>query len=57
MPSGLIVGQTPGNWPGISLLAFVFGYSANSFIALLEWANRKVLMSARGEGDDKGKAA
>ncbi|MFD3190203.1 hypothetical protein ACFMPD_08005 [Sedimentitalea sp. HM32M-2] len=47
LPSGVVVGPYVASAPGVSLLAFIFGFSLDSFIALLERLNRLVVESTR----------
>ncbi len=47
LPSGVPLGPYAGSAPGISLLAFVFGFSIDSFIMVLERLNRLVVDSTR----------
>ena len=47
LPGGAITGQYVNTAPGVSLLAFIFGFSLDSFIQLLERLNRMVMDSTR----------
>jgi len=47
VPSGVFTGQFSGSTPGASLLSLVFGYSLDSFTALLTRLNQLVVDSTR----------
>lgn len=47
LPSGVPLGPYAGSAPGVSLLAFIFGFSLDSFIMVLERLNRLVMDSTR----------
>jgi hypothetical protein len=53
LPSGVAFGQFAGNAPGVSLLAFIFGFSLDSFIQLLERLNQLVIESVSSKKTDK----
>lgn len=53
LPSGVAFGQFVGNAPGVSLLAFVFGFSLDSFIQLLERMNQLVIESTTSKKSEK----
>lgn len=47
LPSGVALGPYTGSAPAISLLAFIFGFSLDSFIMVLERLNRLVVDSTK----------
>lgn len=47
LPSGVVAAPYVASAPGVSLLAFIFGFSLDSFIALLDRLNRLVVESTR----------
>jgi hypothetical protein len=53
LPSGVALGPYTGSAPAISLLAFIFGFSLDSFIMVLERLNRLVVDSTRHKSPDE----
>ena len=52
LPSGVPMGPYVDSAPGVSLLAFIFGFSLDSFIQLLERLNQLVIESTRPKNTD-----